>query len=316
LAPKHRVLVLQSGALYPLMQAVVPDDADLPWQIIKAGNLVSDLRDNPAVVVAGGVGADAWRELKRYVESGGRLFLPLAKEADAGLINQLLQGSGVHVQALDLEKERVPLAWVDLKHRIFYPFRGAQFNDFSSIRYTGYHRVLVEKGTVLARFEGDDVMMVEAQMGQGRVLIWSGGVALNRSNVARSARFVPLIHESLRYLSGEQVDSASWIVGNTLMGKQMDKPGVRQAEDGQLVAVNLAVEESDPRQVTPSEFEIRMCEAPVLYRKGDAEATSVVGGELSLEEYGYWFLCMMFGALLLEHGYAAWLELYSKQERV
>jgi hypothetical protein len=316
LAPKHRVLVLQSGALYPLMQAVVPDDADLPWQIIKAGNLVSDLRDNPAVVVAGGVGADAWRELKRYVESGGRLFLPLAKEADAGLINQLLQGSGVHVQALDLEKERVPLAWVDLKHRIFYPFRGAQFNDFSSIRYTGYHRVLVEKGTVLARFEGDDVMMVEAQMGQGRVLIWSGGVALNRSNVARSARFVPLIHESLRYLSGEQVDSASWIVGNTLMGKQMDKPGVRQAVDGQLVAVNVAVEESDPRQVTPSEFEIRMCEAPVLYRKGDAEATSVVGGELSLEEYGYWFLCMMFGALLLEHGYAAWLELYSKQERV
>jgi hypothetical protein len=25
---------------------------------------------------------------------------------------------------------------------------------------------------------------------------------------------------------------------------------------------------------------------------------------------------MMFGALLLEHGYAAWLELYSKQEHV
>ncbi|MGA1199716.1 MAG: vWA domain-containing protein, partial [Candidatus Latescibacterota bacterium] len=142
LAPKHRVLVLQSGTLYPLMQAVIPDGADLPWQIIKATNLVSDLSNNPAVVVAGSVGADAWRELKRYVESGGCLFLPLEKGADASLINQLLQGSGVQVQALDLEQKQVPLAWVDLKHRIFYPFRGAQFNDFSSIRYTGYHRVL------------------------------------------------------------------------------------------------------------------------------------------------------------------------------
>ena len=315
-APKHRVLVLQSGVLYPLMQAVVPDGADLPWQIVRTTNLVSDLSDHPAVVVAGSVGASEWRGLKTYVEAGGHLFLPLEKEADVDLLNQLLQGSGVQVQALALEQKQVPLSWVDLKHRIFYPFRGAQFNDFSSIRYTGYHRVRVEKGTVLARFEGDDVMMVEAQIGQGRVLIWAGGLALNRSNLARSPRFVPLIHETLRYLSGEQVDPPSWGVGDVVAGVVMDKPGVHQMADGRWVAVNVAVAESDPRQVTPSEFEIRMCEAPVLYRKGDAEAASVVGSDLVLEEYGYWFLCMMFGALLLEHGYAAWLELYSKQEQV
>jgi len=315
-APKHRVLVLQSEALYALMQAVVPDGADLPWKMIRATQLVSDLREQPAVVVTGNVLVDEWRGLKTYVETGGRLFLPLEKDADVNVINQLLQGCGVQVQALDLEQKQVPVAWVDLEHRIFYPFRGAQFNDFSAIRYTGYHRVTVEKGTVLARFGGDDVMMVEVQLGQGRVLIWAGGLALNRSNLARSARFVPLVHETLRYLAGEHVVPPSGNVGDVVAGVQMDKPGVYQMADGRWIAVNVAVAESDPRQVTPSEFEIRMCEAPVLYRGGDTEATSVLGGDLILEEYGYWFLLVMFGVLLLEHGYAAWLELYSKQEHV
>lgn len=315
-APKHRVLVLQAGALYTLMRAVVPDGADLPWQMVSANDWVSDLRDRPAVVVAGRVRGDEWRSLKTYVEAGGQLFLPLEKDADAAVMNQLLQGSGVQVLAFDFEKKSVPLAWVDLKHRIFYPFRGAQFNDFSTIRYNGYHRLLVEKGVVLARFDGDDVMMVEVEMGQGRVLIWAGGVALNRSNLARSARFVPLVHETLHYLAGEHVEPPSRGVGDVVAGVQLDKPGVHQTIDGRLVAVNVAVAESDPRQVTPSEFEIRMCEAPVLYRGGDAEVASVLGGDSVLKEYGYWFLLVMFGALLLEHGYAAWLELYSKQEHV
>jgi hypothetical protein len=80
--------------------------------------------------------------------------------------------------------------------------------------------------------------------------------------------------------------------------------------------VNVDGAESDPRQVTPAEFEIRMCEAPVLYRAGEAEAASVVGGNLIKEEYGYWILMVMFGALLLEHCYAAWLESHPKQEQV
>jgi hypothetical protein len=317
-APKHRVLVLQSGSLHGLMLAAVPDVSDLPWQmgIAEAMDLVPALNDKPKVVVVGNMHSEILTGLRNYVQAGGNLFLPLEKGADAQLLNQLLEGSGIQVEAPKSEKQQVPLAWVDLKHRIFYPFRGAKFNDFSSIRYTGYHQLKVDTGTVLARFEGDDVIMAEAQLGQGRVLVWAGGLALDRSNLARSPRFVPLIHETLRYLSGEEVDPPLFFVGDIVGTGQIDKPGVHTTENGREVAVNVDGAESDPRQVTPAEFEIRMCEAPVLYRAGEAEAASVVGGNLIKEEYGYWILMVMFGALLLEHCYAAWLESHPKQEQV
>jgi len=95
----------------------------------------------------------------------------------------------------------------------------------------------------------------------------------------------------------------------------LGKPGVQEISNGRQVAVNVDDAESDPRIVTPAEFEIRMCEAPVLYRNEDGKAASVVGGDLQQQEYGYWFLLVMFGALLLEHVYAAWLANHSQQEQ-
>ena len=312
-APKKQVLVLQSGTLSQLMQAVVPDNADLPWQVSVASDFSLTLSEKPAVVVAGRVLSHWVGDLKNYVEAGGHLFLPLQREADVQVLRQLLKGSDLEIGVAETKQTRVPLAWVDLKHRIFYPFRGAKFNDFSSVRYSGYH--LVKGGRPLARFEGEDVMMAEASLGQGRVLVWAGGLEMNRSNLARSPRFVPLVHETLRYLAGEQVAPPAVFVGDVVEKNAVTEPGVLVWENGQSVAVNVQVAESDPAQVTPAEFEIRMCEAPVLYRAGEVDVASATGGELAMEEYGYWILIVMFAFLLVEHGYAAWLESHPKQEQ-
>lgn len=317
-APKYQVLVLNArGTLHQLIQAVVPKSADLPWQVesVNTNDFGGALQGQPAVLVLGDVTANRVQSIRAYVQSGGRLFLALQKDANVSLLNALLQDSGIQVGEPVSETQRVPLAWVDLKHRIFHPFRGAKFNDFSSVRHNGFHRVKVDEGRVLARFEGDGVMMAEGQLGDGRVLVWAGGVEMNRSNLARSPRFVPLVHESLRYLAGEQMPPPSWVVGDVVAGSTLGKPGVQEISNGRQVAVNVDDAESDPRIVTPAEFEIRMCEAPVLYRNEDGKAASVVGGDLQQQEYGYWFLLVMFGALLLEHVYAAWLANHSQQEQ-
>ncbi|MBT3604486.1 MAG: VWA domain-containing protein [Candidatus Latescibacteria bacterium] len=317
-APKHQVLVQKSGPLHRLMRAAVPDVANLSWQVnvVDTGNLNFEQSQVPAVVVVGDVRSEMLTELRSYIQAGGGLFLPLQKKADVQQLNKLLQGSGIEIDEAVIENAQVPISWVDLKHRIFYPFRGAKFNDFSSVRYNGYHRLKVDSGTVLARFEGDDVMMAETSLGQGKIVIWAGGLEMDQSNLARSPRFVPLVHEVLRYLSGKSVDIPDYVVGDVVHMEQINQPGVHVAKNGRFVGVNVSGDESDPRQVTPAEFEIRMCEAPVLYRAGETQPASVVGGDLKREEYGYWILVVMFGMLLMEHFYAAWIESYPKEERV
>lgn len=317
-APKHHIVVQKSGSLHRLMQAAVPDRADLAWQV-HVGDDQSfnfELDQQPAVVVVGDVRMDMVTRLRNYVESGGRLFLPLQKNADMQLLNQLFNGNGLEIEEIVTGEGQIPISWVDLKHRIFYSFRGAKFNDFSSIRYQAYHRLRMEDGRVLARVEGDDVVMAEVSLGLGKIVIWAGGLEMNRSNLARSPRFVPLIHEVLRYLSGEQVDVPKYVVGDVAFSERVNQPGVHVVQDKRPIAVNVSGDESDPRQVTPAEFEIRMCEAPVLYRAGETLPASVMGSDLKKVEYGYWILIVMFAMLLLEHFYAAWIESHPKEERV
>lgn len=315
-APKQRVVVLKTGTLHRLMQAAVPQLPDMPWQIDVADEtqFASIVQSNPSVVVVGQVSDNMVALLRDYVQAGGQVFLPLQKEARVDVMNTLLSETGLQVAPSVSESQRVPLAWVDLKHRIFYPFRGAKFNDFSSVRYSGYHRLVADDNLVLARFEGDDVMMAEGTLGKGRFLVWAGGVEMNRSNLARSSRFVPLLHETLRYLAGEPKEAPSFVVGDVVTGVSTDQPGIRSITQGVAVAVNVDGDESDPTQISPAEFEIRMCEAPVLYREGEAEASSVVGGEVKNEEYGHWILMVMVAFLLFEHFYAAWIESHPKRE--
>jgi len=83
-------------------------------------------------------------------------------------------------------------------------------------------------------------------------------------------------------------------------------PGVYQWEDGrQIMAVNVVDRESNLAQLTPAEFEIRLCDALVLFQKrGEAGVVS----DLSVQhEYGRWALVLLFVLLVVEHVYASLL---------
>ena len=294
----------------------MPEQADLPWQVVTSEAL------NGAVVVADDVDAISAKAFTDYVEKGGALFLPLKEKVDIGGLNALLVQAGVQVEQLE-DAGFAELAWVNLNHRIFHPFKGARFNDFSSIWYDNYHHLSVDStAVVLAKYDNDAPAIVECVLGNGRILIWTGGIGLNRTNLARTPRFVPLLHETLRYLAGEQQVKNDYLVGEAVRFegavmqvagpevalkqsedlKHFSAPGVYQWGEGaqeQTISVNVLDRESDPARVTPAEFEIRLCDAPVLFQKdGEKRAAS----DLAVQrEYGYWAIALLFVLLLVEH---------------
>ena len=205
--PQHPIAVLNaSEAMQFMLKAAVPEGAD--WRLTWSGELVG------SVVIAEDVTSAS--ELRDYVEKGGALFLPLREDADIQSVNALLAYANIRVSGVE-DAGYTALAWVDLEHPIFRPFRGARFNDFSSVRYENYHIITADSSAaVLAKY--DDLMpaIVEGRIGEGRIVVWAGGMGFDRSNLARTPRFVPLLHETLRYLSGDREIETDYLVGDAI----------------------------------------------------------------------------------------------------
>jgi hypothetical protein len=262
-------------------------------------------------------------EFADYVENGGALFLPLRRDADIQSVNALLTRANIRISEVE-DAKYAALAWVDLEHPIFRPFRGARFNDFSSVRYENYHVINADSSAaVLAKY--DDLMpaIVEGKIGEGRIVVWAGGMGFDRSNLARTPRFVPLLHETLRYLSGDREIETDYQVGDAISapdavervlgpegsgsvigdGHVFHAPGVYRWGT-QTASVNVSDRESDLTRITPAEFEIRLCDAPVLFQKDGKSSV-----DLSIVyEYGRWILGFLLALLLVEHFYAAYLS--------
>lgn len=312
--PQHPIAVLNtSESTRFMLKAAVPESAD--WRLTWSGELIG------SAVIAEDVTAVS--EFVAYLEKGGALFLPLRRDADIQSVNALLARANIRVSGVE-DAGYAALAWVDLEHPIFRPFKGARFNDFSSVRYENYHILTADSSAVvLAKY--DDLMpaIVEGRIGEGRIVVWAGGMGFDRSNLARTSRFVPLLHETLRYLSGDREIKTDYQVGDAIStsdavervlgpeGSGFDigdarifhAPGVYRWGT-QIASVNVADRESDLARITPAEFEIRLCDAPVLFQRDGEQST-----DLSiLYEYGRWVLGFLLALLLIEHFYAAYLS--------
>ena len=70
------------------------------------------------------------------------------------------------------------LGEIKFDHPLFAPFAGAQFNDFTKIRFWK-HRLIKPESLgdvkVLARFETGDAAVIEKTVGKGRLVIFASG---------------------------------------------------------------------------------------------------------------------------------------------
>ena len=341
-----------------LIQAAIPTGTDLPWRLTAVSSGELDLASSEIVILGSLPGADAATRLRSYVEQGGKVLCVLHSGSNTAELNQLLLGTGI--QIMDLRFSNVAanrfeiLSWVDLEHRIFHPFRGARFNDFSGLRFQNYFRLNVtEDAHVIARFDNGDSAMADVPIENGRMMLWTGGIEPSWTNLAKRPRFLPLLHETLMYLGGDHDETTDYAVGEALARVKTDhhvksdwrdslrfnnaephpdpqhfsasapshfrQPGIVRWQEPpgneRVIAVNVAAGESDPSPITPSEFGIRLCDAPAV---SEPQTVNAGIGELQPDEvcreYGLWLIGCVLVLLVLESSYAAWLAQKSRRD--
>jgi hypothetical protein len=330
---QRKVLIVAAdaaGERFPaswFFEKALPNDADLPWSTQKSapGDLADQLANpgtRPEVVIVASFAqwtSEGAAALLEFVRAGGQALVTINSEAESSSLNALvLNELGVTATGARFQDPRETrfdlLAWVDFDHPLFVPFSGSRFNDFSSLRFYNHWLVDVPEGRdelqVLARFDDDSPALIECAVEDGRVILWPYPVKLEWTNLPKSARFIPFLHETLAYLTNLSSAAAVWQVGDRIPESFLvmtsegvstietpDSSGVvevdaasaaatdvlamrhagffrtRTAADSQwrqVYPVNVSASEGDPEVIESAEFELKLATAPILELK-DAE---------------------------------------------
>ena len=151
--------------------------------------------ETPLVVATQEPTDEQARDLRQYVESGGRLLLVLTEAKPLTALASILNRPPLATEEAQVD-DYAMLGKVEFNHPVFAAMAGPHFNDFTQIHFWKYRRLTaepLEDANVLARFEGGDPALVEWRRGEGRVYVLTSGWQPGDSQLARSWKFVLLV---------------------------------------------------------------------------------------------------------------------------
>jgi len=241
-APVEAVVLEREGApetssLYLVRALSISDDPRIDVTRRTGGTLSDeDLRRASVVIVNDApVSAGLAPRLRRFVESGGGLFMVLGPRASWPPEQPLLPfAPGPPVDRSRGDAAR--LGAIEYGHPVFELFRAPRSGDFSAARFFGYRGLSTPAaapaaaGTasdVLARFDSGAPALVARAAGRGRVLMWASTLDLTWSDLPLKPIFLPFLHRAVRYLSA-YVTPPPW----STVGQVVDPSRVR-AESGE-----------------------------------------------------------------------------------
>jgi hypothetical protein len=157
--------------------------------------------------------------LERHVKRGGGLFISGGDRVDVDFYNgalgqllpQPLRGEKSRVELDDPKaREVLGIGQLEVGHPIFAPFNGVRPEGLT--RAQTHTLLLLEPGsraqrTVLMRFSNEAPALVERQVGQGRVLLWTTSVDRDWSDLAIRPGFLPLVQQMVLYLADALEDT-------------------------------------------------------------------------------------------------------------
>jgi Aerotolerance regulator N-terminal/von Willebrand factor type A domain len=148
----------------------------------------------PLVILTAETNGSNARSLAQYVQGGGTLLFVATA---SGRAETLAAIAGVTPWDMaESTSSDVMLGEIKFDHPLFAPLAGAQFNDFTKIRFWKHRLIKPESlgdATVLARFETGDAAVIEKTEGKGRLVVFSSGWQRIDSQLARSSKFVALM---------------------------------------------------------------------------------------------------------------------------
>ena len=192
-----------------LVSALAPDAEVRGAFAVRTGRL-EDLRsaslEREAVIVAAGVERFGDRELaglKAFLSEGGGLLLFPGPRMDAASWGRTLLPKFVPGTLADVLVATEPfgLGSRDETHPVFSLFAGDDAG-LPEVRFTRALRFRPQSGTaVLASFDNDAPALVESSLLPGRVLMFLSSPDPAWSDLPLTGAYLPLLHESVRYLS-------------------------------------------------------------------------------------------------------------------
>lgn len=169
-------------------------------------DLRSASREREAVIVVADVERFAERELaglKAFLSEGGGLLVFPGPRTDATawgrtLLPKFIPGSFATVLTGD---EPFGFAARQDPHPLFAVFEGGD-RGIPEVRFTRALRFRPQAGTaVLASYENGAPALVESSLLPGRALMFTSSLDPNWSDLPLTGAYLPLLHESVRYLS-------------------------------------------------------------------------------------------------------------------
>jgi hypothetical protein len=293
-----------------------------------------DFADYEFVVVTDAAAIDAGdaQRLTAYVESGGGLLLalgprslllsevPVTGHEFASQESRLTANAADSVTIGTIETSHPALAGLD-------SLRAARFTRYAAIEETAEDDVLI-------RLENGDPLLIERQLGNGRLLVYTSSLDRQWNDLPKEPAFVPFVAGLADHLLGGAGFTNEAAFGSTLalqaMGMSggqifdpegqavlglggagtdvlLDRIGFYELVGGgrtELVAVNFDSRESN----------LAPADGPTLVRwqeLGRAAAAADPGGEGLVQEevqvpLGYWLLLLILLAVIVESGLGNW----------
>ena len=291
-----------------------------------------DVRTAQVVFVTAAMPPAQTAELRAQVQAGKTLVFVPKTAAAAATLGALVDREGVTLTEATPASYAM-LAEIDFKHPLFAPFSDPRFSDFTKIhiwKYRKFDAATIPEGRVLARFDSGDPAVVEAPLGQGRLVVWATGWQPEDSQLSVSSKFVPLLWSLLELGGGVAAAPSQWLVGDTaaLPAGAVDQevrftePGIRTVVAGERTlrfAVNLEPNESRTAPLAPDELErlgvpIAQTE-PKPEPSGDSKIV-VQGVEAeSRQKLWRWFIAATLAVLLVESALAGWTARKTNQKQ-
>jgi hypothetical protein len=158
--------------------------------------------------------------LTRFVERGGGVLVVLGEHSSwtAGDDAALLPGK--LGPPADPGSGSGSLGFINYSHPVFELFKAPRSGDFSAVRVFRYRSLDTtapgSDARVLARFDDGAVAAAEKRVGAGRVIAWASTIDDSWNDMALKPVFLPLVHQTMRYLARYEEPAAWYSVGQAL----------------------------------------------------------------------------------------------------
>jgi hypothetical protein len=264
---------------------------------------------HPAVVLLStrGLEHQARALLAAYAQKGGGILIAASADVDPEVLTQALGGLKIEIVPPAAEGSAGALRTLvpsDVRHPALRAFAGraslalVKFRQWSAVRSgTGACQTL-------ARFTSGEAALMDCEVGNGRALLFASDLGNRWNDFPRHATFLPFLHEAIRYLSPAG-RSSDYAVGEVPPGIR-PSPGVARAgpegEHGRLVSVNVDPHESDPRRLTPEEFQAALAKVADVADDGGRLPAQEDEDRQAIWRY---LLVLMIGMLIVESAVAA-----------